>query len=100
MSVSEGSALEAKDSKRITWDKVTVVNSKPEIPLLKLTNSNGVTVTNCLQTEPLLLLISDDEKCENIIVANNILPLTTALTSNKGKNTLINNNITLNKPGK
>jgi len=100
MSVSEGSALEAKDSKRITWDKVTVVNSKPEIPLLKLTNSNGVTVTNCLQTEPLLLLISDDEKCENIIVANNILPFTTALTSNKGKNTLINNNITLNKPGK
>jgi len=100
MAVSEGSALEAKDSKKISWDKVTVVNSKPETPLLKLTNCNGVTVSNCHQPEPVSLLISEDEKCENIIVANNILPLTTSLTNNKGKNILMNNNITLSKPGK
>ncbi len=93
MDIKEGSALEAKDSKKITWDKVTVTSSAPELQLLKLTNCNEVLVTNCYQPGVIPVLINEDEKTENIIVANNILPGTVSLTANKGKNITINNNI-------
>jgi polygalacturonase len=93
MEINEGSALEAKDSKKICWDKVTVTTPLLDLPFLKLTNCSGVVVTNCYQPENIPLLISEDEKTENIIVANNILPNTTALVSNKGKNINTSNNI-------
>ncbi|MCX6335234.1 MAG: glycoside hydrolase family 28 protein [Bacteroidia bacterium] len=93
MQISEGNALEAKDSKNISWDKITVVTPLPDLPFLKLTNCNGVRVTNCYQPEAIPVLINEDEKTENIIVANNIFPGTTALTNNKGKNISVSNNI-------
>jgi polygalacturonase len=93
MEIDEGSALEAKDSKKISWDKVSVLNRKADQPVLRLENCNDVTVTNCYQNENIPLLISEDDKSENIIVANNILPGTSSLTASKGKNIILNNNI-------
>lgn len=100
MHISEGSALEAKDSKKISWDKVSVSTSQADAPIMKLSNCQSITFTNCYQPESIPLLISEDEKCENIIVANNILPSTLLLVSNKGKDIMTNNNITKNTPGK
>ncbi|MCJ7448760.1 MAG: glycoside hydrolase family 28 protein [Bacteroidales bacterium] len=94
MQISEGSALEAKDTKKISWDKVSVTTPLLDLPIMKLTNCNGVTFTNCYQPEAFPLLIGEDEKTENIIVANNILPGTALLVNNKGKNIAISNNIT------
>jgi polygalacturonase len=93
MEISDGIPLEAKDSKNISWDKITVVTPKKDQPFLKLTNCNGVRVTNCYQPEDIPLFINEDEKTENIIITNNIFPGTLALTSNKGKNITLNNNI-------
>jgi hypothetical protein len=93
MQITEGNALEAKDSKNISWDKVTVITPPAAMPLMKLTNCNGFIFTNCYQPEDFSLLIDEDEKSANIIVANNILPGTTALTSNRGKNITVSNNI-------
>jgi polygalacturonase len=93
MEIKEGSALEAKDSKKISWDKVTVTTPKLDFPFFKLANCKDVRVTNCYQPENIPLLISEDEKTENIIVTNNILPGTKTLINNKGKNISISNNI-------
>ena len=93
VNIQDGSALEAKDSKKISWDKISVTTSHPENPLLKLTNCSDVIVTNCYQPENIPLLINEDEKSGNIIVANNILPGTTALLNNKGTNIITSNNI-------
>jgi hypothetical protein len=93
MDIQEGSALEAKDSKKISWDKISVTTAQPEVPFLKLTNCNDVTVTNCYQPENIPLFINEDEKSGNIIVANNILPGTSALLANKGINITTGNNI-------
>jgi polygalacturonase len=93
MDIQEGSALEAKDSKKISWDKISVTTPQPENPLLKLTNCSDVTVTNCYQPENIPLLINEDEKSGNIIVANNILPGTSALLNNKGSNLTTGYNI-------
>ena len=93
LDIKEGSALEAKDSKKISWDKISVTTLHPENPLINLTNCNDVIVTNCYQPENIPLLINEDEKSGNIIVANNILPGTTALLNNKGTNIITSNNI-------
>ncbi len=93
VNIQDGSALEAKDSKKISWDKISVTTSHPENPLLKLTNCSDEIVTNCYQPENIPLFINEDEKSGNIIVANNILPGTTALLNNKGTNIITSNNI-------
>jgi polygalacturonase len=93
MEIKEGNGLEAKDSKHISYDKVTVTNSTPNIPYLKLTNCQDITVTNCYQPELIPLLIAEDEKSSDIYVMNNILPGTSALTNNKGTNIISGNNL-------
>jgi hypothetical protein len=93
MEISQGSALEAKDSKNISWDKVTVVNKKADQPVAKLSNCKDIQITNCYQPDPIPMLVNEDEKTENIIIANNILPATAILTAGKGKNTMASNNI-------
>jgi len=93
MEIKEGSALEAKDSKRISYDKITVTTPQLNIPYLKLTNCNDVRVTNCYQPEPIPLLINEDEKSSDIYVVNNILPGTKLFTNNKGKNIVVQNNV-------
>jgi polygalacturonase len=93
MEIQQGVPLEAKDSKNISWDKITVVTPLKDQPYLKLTNCNGIRITNCYQPEAIPLFVNEDEKTENIIIANNIFPATKALTNNKGKNTTVSNNI-------
>jgi len=97
MEIKEGSALEAKDSKRISYDKISVSTPVLNIPYLKLTNCQDVRVTNCYQTEVIPLLINEDEKSSDIYIVNNILPGTTLLTNSKGKNIVTQNNIIVMK---
>ena len=97
MNIQDGNALEVKDSKKISWDRISVITSKPEIPLIKLTNCNDLLVTNCYQNEKIPLLIDEDEKSANITVANNILPATAMLFNGKGNNLVTENNIILKK---
>jgi len=94
MTISEGSPLEAKDSKKINWDMISVSMPLDDVPYLKLMNCKDVKVTNCYQTEPIKLFLSEDEKCDGIYIVNNILPGTVLLNSNKGKNIMTHNNVT------
>jgi polygalacturonase len=93
MDIQEGSALEAKDSKKITWDKIAVTNAQADVPLIKLTNCNDVVITNCYLPGNYPVLINEDEKSSGIIVANNILPGTALLLNNKGTNITVSNNL-------
>jgi polygalacturonase len=93
MEIKEGSALEAKDTKGITFDKVTVTNAVADQPYIKLANVQNLRVTNCFQAETIPLLINEDEKCSDIYIMNNILPGTTNLVNKKGKNYFIDYNM-------
>jgi hypothetical protein len=93
MEIKEGNALEAKDTKGITFDKVTVINAPADLPYLRLTNVQNVRVTNCFQAETIPLFINEDEKSSDIYIMNNILPGTTSLVSKKGKNYFIDYNL-------
>jgi polygalacturonase len=93
MEIREGNALEAKDTKRISYDKISVVTPVLNIPYLKLINCQDVKVTNCYQPEQIPLLVNEDEKCSDIYILNNILPGTSSLTNNKGKNIVAQYNI-------
>jgi polygalacturonase len=93
MEIKEGSALEAKDTKGITYDKVTVNSAAPGQPYLKLSNVQNLKVTNCFQNENIPLFINEDEKSSDIYIMNNILPETSGLVSKKGRNYFIDYNI-------
>ena len=93
LDISEGNALELIDSRDITWDRVTVTAPETGLPLLKLVNSSNVTVTGCFQPEAVSLFLAEDEKCHDVIIANNILPATEKLFNNKGENITILNNV-------
>ncbi len=100
MEITEGSAFEAKDSKKINWDLVSVTTPVNDLPLLKLTNCQDVKVSNCFQSENLRSYLSGDEKCDGIFMINNVLPGTVSLHNNKGKNIVTQNNIILNNSKK
>jgi len=93
MEVKEGSPLEAKDSRDISWDLIRVSALQDKIPYLKLVNCNEVKVSNCFQNEDIPLFISEDEKCNDLYILNNLLPATVRLHVGKGKNILTHNNI-------
>jgi polygalacturonase len=97
MSIKEGSPLEAKDSKIISWDMVTVTTLAKDLPFLKLVNCQDVKVSNCYQLDSIPLFVSEDVRCNNIFIINNVLPGTISLHNNKGKNIVTENNIFLNK---
>ncbi len=94
MQISEGSPLEAKDSKGITWDMVTVIAPVKDLPYLKFENCQDVRITNCYQPEKISTFISEDEKCKNIFLINNILPGTSLPEGRKNKTVISKNNIT------
>jgi len=97
MDIKQGSPLEAKDSKNITWDFITVSNQANDLPFLKLINCQSIKVSNCYQPDNIGLFVSADEKCSDIYIINNVLPNTDALYISKGKNIVIRNNITRNE---
>jgi hypothetical protein len=94
MEISEGSPLEAKDSKNISWDKVTINSSAKELPYMKLLNCQDVRVTNCYQPEIFKTFITKDEKSRNIYLINNIMPGTDLSEKRKSKDIITKNNIT------
>jgi len=96
MEISEGSPLEAKDSQGLTWDMVSVITPVTNLPYLKFTNCQDVRITNCFQPDKIGKYVSQDEKCRNIYLFNNILPGTDLTQKKKGKNKLTKNNITIN----
>jgi hypothetical protein len=93
MEIKEGSALEAKDTKGISYDRVTVTSAVQDQPYLKLVNCQNVRVTNCFQSETIPLFINEDEKSSDFYIMNNIFPGTTELVSKKGKNYFIDYNM-------
>ena len=93
MEIKEGSALEAKDTKRISYDKVTVATATQDQSYIKLANCQNVRVTNCFQPESIPLFVNEDEKSTDLYIMNNIFPGTTSLVSSKGKNYFIENNL-------
>jgi polygalacturonase len=93
MEITEGNPLEATDSKKINWDMISVTKPLINMPYLKLTNCQDIKVTNCYQSEDIPLFIGEDERSEKIYVVNNILPGTSMLFNNKGKDLNALNNI-------
>jgi polygalacturonase len=97
MSINEGSPLEAKDSKKIVWDMVNVAAPVSDVPFLMLVNCQDVKVSNCYQQDNITMYISEDEACNDIYIINNVLPRTSSIHNNKGKNIVSTNNVLLNK---
>jgi hypothetical protein len=62
-------------------------------PVVKLTNCTGLRVSNNFQTEAIPLYINEDEKSSGLYIMNNMLPNTTSLISNKGKEYFLDNNL-------
>lgn len=97
MDIREGSPLEARDSKKIVWDMVTVTTPVKDLPFLKLVNCQDVKVSNCYQQESIPVYLSEDAACNGLYIINNVLPGTISLHNNTGKNIVTNNNIYINK---
>jgi polygalacturonase len=93
MNLQEGIPIEAKDSRKITWDMVSVISPLNNLPFVKLDNCQNIRVTNCFQDEKIPVYIEEDEKCDEIYIVNNIFPATQKLHSGKGKNITTRNNI-------
>ena len=96
MEIKEGSPLDARDSKRIIWDMVSVTTPLKDQPFLKLAGCNDIKLSNCYQAETIPVYVSEDEKCNDIFIINNVLPGTVSLHNGKGKNIVAQNNIILN----
>jgi hypothetical protein len=94
MSIKKGSPMEAKDSKNITWDLVSVSSVFNKLPYLNLINCQNVKVSNCFQTDDVEVYVYGDEKCSDIFIVNNVLPGVLSLYNNKGKRIVIQNNTT------
>lgn len=97
MQIKSGSPLEAKDSKNITWDLVSVSTPVSGMPFLKLVNCQDVKISNCYQTENFRMFVSEDASCSGIYIVNNVLPGGFALHNNKGKNIVEQNNTLRNE---
>jgi hypothetical protein len=97
MDIREGSPLEAKDSKKIVWNMVSVTTPVKDLPFIKLINCQDVKVSNCYQQENIPVYLSEDAGCSGIYIVNNVFPGTISLHNNKGKNMVTNNNIFIDR---
>lgn len=95
MVIAEGNALEAKDSKNISWDLISVSTPR-NVPFLKLSNCQNVKISNCTQSENQQVYVSEDERCDSLYIINNVLPGIASLHNDKGKNIVTQNNIIVN----
>ncbi len=92
LEITGGSAFEAKDSKKISCDRISASLKTESKPYFIFQNSQDIRVTNCYQSEIINLYMSEDEKCESIYLVNNILPGVKMLYNKKGKNIITGNN--------
>ncbi len=94
MEIKDGSALEAKDCRGISWDMVSVKSEVKDVSYLKLVNCQYVKISNCFQPDPIIDYISEDKRCSNIYMVNNVFPGTILPDKKKGKIIVSSNNIT------
>jgi hypothetical protein len=94
MAIKQGNPLDAKDSRNIIWDMVSVSPLVAKQSSLKLTNCQNVKVSNCFQIDDIDVFVSGDEKCSDIYIVNNVLPGVVSLYNEKGKRIVIQNNAT------
>lgn len=92
MEINNSSALEAKNSKNIVWDMVSV-SSESDQPVINLINSQYIKVSNCFQVDHVGVYVSEDKNSSDIYFVNNVLPGVSSLINNKGKNIVDQNNI-------
>jgi hypothetical protein len=92
MNIRQGSPFEVKDSKNITFDMISVSAPPIDMPFFKLINCQYTVVSDCFQYDHISLFVSEDEKCSDIYIVNNVLPGTVALCNNRGKNVVSQNN--------
>jgi len=98
MNIKRGSPLEAKESRNITWDMVSVTSANTDNPFLKLVNCQYVKISNCFQSNNIGVYVSGDDKCSDIYIINNVFPGVAALYNCKGKNIVTKNNIFKDDP--
>jgi len=97
MDIKKGSPLEARDSRNIIWDMVTVSTPVSDLPYLKFVNCQDIKVSNCFQTRNLGLYVSADDKCSDIYIINNVFGGSVVLSDLRGKNIVTQNNIIRNE---
>ena len=97
MDIKKGSPLEARDSRNIIWDMVTVSTPVTDLPYLKFVNCQNIKVSNCFQTRNLGLYVSADDKCSEIYIINNVFGGSVVLSDLRGKNIMTQNNIIRNE---
>ena len=85
MQITDGVPFEGKDSKEITCDRMTIKDPAADKPIMKLTNSNTVIISNCYQSEHINSYLQQDDKSKNLYFINNIMP-NTKLLFNKNEN--------------
>jgi polygalacturonase len=88
LEIEEGIPFEAKASRNISFDRITLNNAPAEIPVIKLSDCQVFRITNCYQPEIINQFLQQDEKCSDIFFINNILPQTKSLY-NKNKNIVV-----------
>jgi hypothetical protein len=93
LEVEEGIPFEGKDTKLISYDRLTVKTPLSDLPFVKLTNCQSVRISNCYQPENIPLYLQQDEKCSDLYFINNILPNTKILYNERGTNVRLESNI-------
>jgi polygalacturonase len=98
MAIKQGNSIEAKDSRNITWDMVSVSTAINKQSIIKLTNCQSVKVSNCFQPDDIDVYVSGDEKCSDIYIVNNVLPGVVSLYNDMGKRIVKQNNTIRENP--
>jgi hypothetical protein len=88
LEVEEGIPFEVRDSKVISYDRLTVKKHVAGEPVIQLSNCQDVQITNSYQPGIIPLFLRQDEKCNNLYFINNIMPETKSLF-NQTKNKVI-----------
>lgn len=92
MEIENGTPFTGKDSKLISYDRLTVKTPSSGSPYLTFSNCQIVRISNCYQPENIPLFIQADEKCEQIYLVNNIMPNTKALYNENIKPRVLESN--------
>jgi hypothetical protein len=93
LGVEDGTPFVGKDSRLISYDRLTVKASASGSPYLSLSNCQTVRISNCYQPESIPVFLQADERCKQIFLVNNIMPNTKALCDKNTKQVKLKSNI-------
>jgi hypothetical protein len=93
LEVEEGIPFEVKDSRQISYDRLTVKAPPVTSPFIKLSNCQTVQISNSFQSEPIPLFLQQDEQCDDLYFINNIMPNTKSLYNKMGNHVMLKSNI-------